>query len=77
VTIASKLTVGTRLPFGTVTEDPALVTSPDGREMVALTVEYSDGSCGRRMFGPGDDLPAVPPPTRTRIGVRGGRLVLL
>ena len=73
---AAALVTGARLPFGTLTADPEPVTSPDGREVVRLTVQYHDGTTGPRMFGPGDDLPAVMPKPRTRICVRNGRLAI-
>lgn len=75
--IASRLTVGTSLSFATVVSPPVLVTSPDGREMVGVDVVYRDGRTGTRYYQPGDELDAVKVKTRTRIGVRHGRLAVV
>ena len=81
--IAATIPPGTQLAYGTVTASE-LVTSPDGRELLRLTVRYHDGSEGPRVFGLGDDLPVVVPASSlrgpayvTHLGVRDGRLVVV
>ena len=72
---AALIPAGTELAWATVTASE-LVTSPDGRELVSLSVRYHDGREGRRVFGPGDDLPTLRA-SGTRIGMRDGRLAVV